>query len=215
MLSCHKNNKRLPIIILGISAVLLFSLTISWLRNGRTAATTGRSYYLIGDCQTALPLYEKVTGYPSFAGPFVDRAAQEANECRALEAARNTEDQAPQSAIAAYENFITNFQNSPLETPALAAIHRLYLDWATAETQNGRYLQAVDILEKAAADYPALEAETEERLLQTYLDWAMTLETSQDYDQAIIVYNELQARYPQFTTQAQSGIDKATEQTGQ
>ncbi len=205
------NIKHRRIILLTSASAILLLIIIQWLQNGRTTAQSARAAYLSADCQTALPLYEKLTDYPDFAGAFVTQAANEQQECQAYEAARETADQPSQTAITAYERFITAHQNSPLTTPALAAIHRLYLDWATAELQANHFAQSIAILEKATADYPALEAETEERLLQSYLAWGEALQAASDYQAALIVYNDLQSNYPQFTAEAQAGINSVNQ----
>jgi tetratricopeptide (TPR) repeat protein len=205
MLRKYSDSKRL--IFLGI-VIILAVFAFMLVRNGRASIQTAHEYYLSGDCEEAMLQYDEVFSYHSLLGDFDFDPYQDTWECAILLAAGMMEDEGPEAAIRDYEAFVSTYEDSPLTTPALAAIHRLYLDWADTERERGAYQPAIAILEKATADYPALEAETEERLLQTYLAWGEAIQTAGHTDAAINVYNELQSSYPQFTVEAQSAIKR-------
>jgi tetratricopeptide (TPR) repeat protein len=200
-----KRSKRAKVIGGGIILLLLaFSL---WVQNGRSTVQAAHEFYLSGDCENAMLQYDKVFSLHSFLGEFDFDLYQETWECAIFLAAGLMEDEGPEVAIQSYEAFVATYEDSPLTIPALASIHRLYVDWAEAERERGAYQPAITILEKATAAYPALEAETEERLLQTYLAWGDAVQSAGHTDAAISIYNELQSRYPQFTAEAQSAIN--------
>lgn len=198
-LGSRKLKLFLAIVILVVGGKL-------WLNNRRAIVQSAHEFYLSGDCENAMLEYDKVFSYHSILGDFDFFPYQDTWECAALLAAELMEDEGPEIAIRDYEAFVAVYEDSPLTTPALAAIHRLYLDWAEAERERGAYQPAITILEKATADYPALEAETEERLLQTYLAWGEAVESAGHADAAISIYTELQSHYPQFTAEAQAAI---------
>jgi tetratricopeptide (TPR) repeat protein len=206
---------RILIIVVPTAVLLLLVGFILLVQNNRIIYEAAHEAYIAGDCRTALPLYQQINDRPAFFGQQATNAAIETAECEAFLSAIQSELSGPEAAINAYESFVATHEDSPLTTPALATIHRLYLDWAETQLEDGNYEEAIEILEKGTADYPALEAETEERLLQTYLAWVEALELAGDDSAALTGLNQLKSNYPQFSAEAEAGIDRLTGSVGQ
>lgn len=103
-----KSKKKFGWYIFGLIILLIVFLTIYFNNNDKSNYTTGHNYYLVGDCTSALPYFDKVVNRPEYTQTkYYPLSNQEAYECNKLVAANELVKSGKLGdAVLAYDNFI-------------------------------------------------------------------------------------------------------------
>jgi tetratricopeptide (TPR) repeat protein len=181
-----------------------------WYRYVQSLYIQAHIAYLAGDCQSVVPLHDRVRGYPGYIGEFIVQSQVEWEECTAyLEAVDHAAVSEPAAGIETFAAFRAGYPDGVCAPYALQHIEDLYISWGASYRAGHAYEDALLVYAQMAQNYPGMAHPADAQSLLTYLDWGLYLSNSREYDSAIEVYDRMSAHGDDYAEAALTPCNKA------
>ena len=191
------NSKRLgfirSFIIIGI--LLLFSWVIGsnfyrYIEQGKRFHTNSLDAYKRADCQSAIPLFQKVEGYPTILHRLIGSIDNELGVCLSYQELlqRTAVSQEDPNIIEHFNNFMQNYPDSPLSPIVLDKIGNTQLETALLSQDVFYFDQSIHSFEQLKALSPDYETYVEEKILFAQIAKGEMYINEKDFENAISLF---------------------------